>query len=84
MAQFRQGRVEAGRVAGPDRVRHRPVQRGRLAELFMSEVADRDHEVASRPDVADALWRDLGERQVVASCRRDRAGVDRQGRARSR
>jgi len=76
VAEIGDGRVEAGRVAGRDRVGDRPVDRGLAAEFFPGQVADRDHQVAVVLDVADVPGPEPGQRQAVAAGSGDRAGID--------
>ena len=58
--------VEAGGIAGRDRVRDGPVHCGLAAEFLVGQVAHGDDEVAVALDVADVPGPQPGQRQAVA------------------
>ena len=53
VAEVDDGRVEAGGIAGRDRVGDGPVHGGPATELLAGQVADRDHQVVVLLDFAD-------------------------------
>ena len=73
-------RVEAGGIAGRDRIGDGPVHGGLAAEFLAGQVAYRDYEVALPLDVADVPGPQPGQWQPVAPGGGDRAGIDRRCR----
>src|SRR5262249_42549657 len=76
VAEIGDNRVEAGRIAGRDRVGDGPVHRDLAPESLPGQVADRDHEIVIVPDLADVAGPEPRQRQAVAAGGGDRTGID--------
>ena len=78
--QFVVGAVERGRRADADRIGHRPVQVGPVAEFFVGEVAHGDDQVAAGLDVVDRSGAAAGA-AAAGGARRRRSRRGRSARA---
>ena len=59
--------VEAGGIAGRDRVRDGPVHRGLAAQFLACHIADRHHQVILVLDLAGVAGPQPGQREAVAA-----------------
>jgi hypothetical protein len=79
VAEFGKCGVEAGGIAGRDRVGDGPVHRRLAPQFLMCQVANGDNEIAILLDVGDVAGPQAAHGQVVASGGRDRARLDPRG-----